>query len=164
MLSKERDVIAPHPKRRHLDANDIEPIEEILAETSCLYLVFKRLVCRGDDSDIDADRIGRADAPDLAVLEHSQELHLERRRHVGDLVEEERSTVCGLEESPLLPERPCEGAANVTEELALEELLWQCRAVLRNETLVLAGAVVVNRPSHKLLAGPGLPLDENRRR
>ena len=42
-----------------------------------------------------------ADRPDLAVLEHAQQLALEAEAHVADLVEEERAAVRLLEEAAL---------------------------------------------------------------
>ena len=45
-----------------------------------------------------SDRLGRADALDLAVLEHAQQLHLHAERQLADLVEEDRAAVGRLEE------------------------------------------------------------------
>ena len=51
-------------------------------------------------------RLAAADARELALLEHAQELRLERQRHVADLVEEERAAGGRLE----LADAPLDGA------------------------------------------------------
>ena len=49
----------------------------------------------------------------------------------------------------------------MAEQLAGEQGILQTGAVDRNEGLVPAVAGVVNGPGHQLLAGTGLPLDQN---
>ena len=60
-------------------------------------------------------------AIDLALLQDAQQLGLQRRRQLADLVEEQRAAV-GLLERPTLPLGGAgERAALVAEELALEQ-------------------------------------------
>src|SRR5581483_12311704 len=54
-----------------------------------------------------------------------------------------------------------EGAADVSEELALEERLGDRRAVLHEEGLAGAGAAVVDRAGDQLLPRAGLAFDEH---
>ena len=70
-----------------------------------------------------------ADAAEGLLLEDAEQLGLEVRPHVADLVQEDGATVRLLEE-PLL-QSPCvgEGALLVAEELALQEMLGQGHAV-----------------------------------
>ena len=60
-----------------------------------------------------------ADAPNDAVLEHAQQLRLQRQRHLGEFVEEERAAVRDLEQAGLVAVRAGEGALPVTEQLRL---------------------------------------------
>ena len=55
---------------------------------------------RGDDADVDLDRVRVADALELALLQHAQQLRLQRRAHRPDFVEEERALVRLLEAGP----------------------------------------------------------------
>ena len=76
-----------------------------------------------------SERKGRvaADAVELAVLEHAQQLHLRGGRHVADLVEEQRAAVGLLEAAGALAIGAGEGAALVTEQLGLEQRLRRAR-------------------------------------
>ena len=49
---------------------------------------------------------GAADARELALLEHAQELGLHRQRQLADLVEEQRAAVGGLEQADLRSRAP----------------------------------------------------------
>src|SRR4029434_4268218 len=71
--------------------------------------------------------------PHLAVLEHAQELPLQRKTHVPDLVEKERPSARLLEQAALGGVRARERAAHVAEQLALEQTLGQRGAVDRQE-------------------------------
>ena len=80
--------------------------------------------------------LGAADRHEHALLQDAQELHLERGRHVADLVHEEGAAVGDREEAGLVGDRAGERAAAVTEELALEEVVVEGAAVGRDERLV----------------------------
>jgi hypothetical protein len=77
-----------------------------------------------------------ADGLEAAVLEHAEELHLELRAHLADLVEEDGAAVGELEAADPARDRAGEGAALVAEHLALEQLLRNRAAVHRHEPLV----------------------------
>ena len=51
------------------------------------------------DAHVDAVRLDRADAPDLALLQRAQQLRLQLERQLADLVEEQRAAVGGLEQA-----------------------------------------------------------------
>ena len=74
-----------------------------------------------------------------------------------------RPTACSI--SPgRAPRGAGEGAARVAEELVLEQRLGQRGAVQRDERTVGARAAGVHRARRELLAGAGLPGDEDRAR
>src|SRR5690606_15857444 len=102
-----------------------------------------------------------ADADDLALLEHPQQLGLEVERQLADLVEEDRAAVGLLEAAGAVDHRPGEGALAVAEEHPLGELAWDRGAVLDDEGAGLARRAVVQRPRDQLLAGAGLAADEH---
>ena len=62
----------------------------------------------------------RADAPDLALLEHAQQLGLDAERQLADLVEEDGAAVRRLEEALAVAIGAGEGAAHVAEQLGLD--------------------------------------------
>ena len=103
-----------------------------------------------------------ADALELALLQHAQQLHLQRRAHRPDFVEEQRALVRLLEPPLAVADRAGERAAHVAEQLGLEQRLGNRAAVERDEAVHAPRAVVVNRARDDFLAGAGLAGDENR--
>src|SRR5213079_3657527 len=136
------DVRPPLAERRYGDADDVQAEEEVLAEAPGAHRRLEVLVGGGDDAHVGADRLPAADARELALLEDAQELRLERERHVGDLVQEQRAACGGLELADAPLDRAREGAALVAEELTLEELVRDGRAVERHEGSAARGVVV----------------------
>ena len=88
----------------HLDFDDRQPVVEVLAEHAARRARAHRLVRRADHARAARERVAAADALESAVLQHAEELRLQRRVEVADLVEEERAAV-GLLEATLAPRR-----------------------------------------------------------
>jgi len=95
------------------------------------------------------------------TLEDAEELGLGGQRRVGDLVQEQRAAV-GQLEAPLLADHgPGERPPLVTEQLVLEEVGRERRAVDRDVPVARAGRQLVDGPGHQLLAGAALAEDED---
>ena len=90
----------------------------------------------GDDPDVDAHVVAAAEPRELAVLQHLQQLRLQRRLHLADLVEEHRAVVGELELARLVLDGAGERAALEPEQLRFEQLRGQRRAVDLDERLV----------------------------
>ena len=112
-------VARPVPQRRKRDDGDVEPVEEVLPEPARLHLLLQVARARRDDAHVELPRPVLADAADLAFLQGAQELGLERRRQVPDLVEEDRAALRLFEQAFPVPVRSGERAAGMPEELAL---------------------------------------------
>ena len=102
---EQRDVGRALAQRRHLEGDDVEPVVEVLAELPLRDHLLEVAVGRRDDADVDVDRLVAADALELALLQEAQQLHLDGRRDLADLVEEQRAAV-GLLEAAVAPRRP----------------------------------------------------------
>ena len=100
---EQRNVLATLGERRQLQRDDVQAVIEILAELARRLLRFEVAVRRRDDAHVDRKRLRRADRPHLALLEHAQQLHLQRQRHVADLVQEERAAVRPPGTAPCAP-------------------------------------------------------------
>ena len=109
-------------------------------------------------------RTGRLDAdrPHLAFLQHAQQLDLQRRRHLADLVEKHRAGVRGLKHALRIGDRAGERALDVAEQLGLEQRFGQRAAVDGHERPARAVAVLMNRARDQLLAGAALADDQHR--
>ena len=138
MIDECRDIGQPLAQRRHAQRVHVEPIVEILPKAARLDLVLEIAVRRRDDARRDRDRAVAADARHLPVFEHAQQLGLRRQRQLSDLVEEQCSVARVLERAPAQAIGAGKRAALVAEQLALDELLGQRRAVHRDQRRLLA--------------------------
>ena len=136
-------------QRRHDDADDVEAEAQVGAEPAGRDFLVEPAVGRRDDPHVDAARHVLADAPDLAVLQHAQQLGLRARRQLADLVEEQRAAVRLLEEPGALAHRAGERAARVAEELRLEQVVGERRAVDRAEPPIAPGPEAVDRRARR---------------
>ena len=120
--------------------HDAEPVVEVLAELALAraWPARSRLVAATTRTST-SGRSSTPDALDLAALERAQQLGLQVQRQLADLVEEERAAVRLLEGAPCARrDRAGERALLVAEQLALDELLGDGRAVDRDEGLLRA--------------------------
>src|SRR5207302_10204603 len=92
----------------------------------------------------------------LLVLQDLEELGLQRRMHLADLVEEDGPLVGQLELARLLAGRSRERASLVAEELRFEQLAGQRRAVDLDERLAAPRAPLVQRARDAFLADSAL--------
>ena len=103
-----------------------------------------------------------AEAHELALLEHAQQLGLHRRRHLADLVEEQHAAVGLFDASGLGRHGAGERAALVAEQLRFEQLIGQRRAVDGDERARAAPRRVVDEAGDDFLAGAGLAGQQHR--
>src|SRR5262249_1304926 len=136
---------------------------EILAETSLAYFALEILVGRGDDAHVDANRFGVTHAFELTLLEEAQKFCLKARRDLTDLVQEDGSGIGDLQGSHLVLHCPRERSSDMAEELALEKILRERRAVDDRERSLGAPASVVDEFCQKSFSGTALARDQNRR-
>ncbi len=82
-----------------------EPVVQVATEAASFDALEQRPVGRGDDLDVDTTLAHLADAPHDAIVEHAQQLGLQRGRHLTDFVEQERAVFGLLEQTGLLAHR-----------------------------------------------------------
>ena len=143
---QQQDVLAPFAQRRQADADDVEAVEEILAEQAVPDPRFEVLMRRGDDAHIGLDRRNdrRRDRNDRRRARAAGGLQL--GRHVPDFVQEQGAAL-GLLEAAAPLRRCCagEGAALVAEELGFEQIFRNRRRVDGDKGFIGARAVAVQR-------------------
>ena len=82
---------------RQAQADHVQAVVEVLAERALAHARLEVLVRGGDHAHVRLERLVAADAVELAVGEHAQQARLQVRRHVADLVEEQRAALGLLE-------------------------------------------------------------------
>src|SRR6202022_2605613 len=113
------------------------------------------------DADIHPDLALAAEAREHTVLENAEELRLQAAAHLRDLVEEQGAAIRVLEAADPPLDGAREGALLMAEDLALKERLGNRRAVDGDERPLGARREVVQGVGDHLLAGAGLPRDED---
>ena len=122
MPRQQGDVLLALPQGRQVNGNYVQTPVEVLPEAAVLHFLREILVCNCDDAHIDFDVVLAADTPKSLFLNNPQELHLQAKGRLGDLIEEDRATVGNLEEARLVGVRSRKGPFPVAEELALEQV------------------------------------------
>src|SRR5262249_10888028 len=146
------------------DRDHVEPVVEIFAELAVGDLTLEVAMRGGDEPDVDANVGMPAHAAKRQRFQQTQELRLERTRHLSNLVEEQCAAVGQVEQALAEVLGVGEGSALVTEQLALEQVLGNGAAVESDERSGSARASPVEVARHQLLAGAGLALDQHRGR
>jgi hypothetical protein len=129
MLHQGQEILSPLPERRHADREDAQPVVEVRPERSSSHGSRQVTVGRREHAYVDLQGFVRPDPLELSLVEKAQQLRLQLERQVADLVQEDRAAVSRLEPAGPAVERTRERAPLVTEQLGLDELRRQRRAV-----------------------------------
>src|SRR5262249_47443764 len=152
MIRENRNVLHPISKWRQRDADYVQAIVQILTQMLALDRFTWIAIRRGHETHVDDGiMLLTADTTNHAVLDDAQQLRLQRQRHLGELVEEERSTVRHLEQTGFVAVGASERALAMSEHLGLEQLLRHRRAVDGHETARGAAAVLMKELGNQLL-------------
>ena len=121
VLREQEDVTPPGAKRRDVDPDDVDSIEEVLSKAALFDFRLEVAVGRGEDARIEGRLHVAAYGPYRALLESSKELRLHARGHLANLVEKEGALRRLDEEAGagLTGVREC--TFHVTEKFALEK-------------------------------------------
>jgi hypothetical protein len=161
-LGEGRKVLGSLAQRRQVEIHHLQAVVEILSETAFLDLRLQVPMGRRDHPHVHFDGLRAAHALQGTLLKDPQHLRLGLARHVADLVQEDGSTVGGLES----PRPPCvctrERSLLVSEEFALHQLPADGGAIHRDEGPVLSGAVLVEGLRDQLLAGTAGAANQHR--
>ena len=78
-------------QRRQLNVEDIQTVEQIVAQMALGDRVLRLFIGRSQHAHIDRGFALAAQAAQLAVFEHAQQLRLRADRHLADFVEQQRA-------------------------------------------------------------------------
>jgi len=158
---EQRDILGAFPQGRQHDPGHAQAVEEIAPEGSRLGHGRQIPVGGRDHPDIGRQAFFRAEGLVDALLEHAQELDLERQGQLPHFVEKKRAS--GRQGEPALAgglgvgKRPL----GVAEEFRFEEFARYGAAVDRHERTVLAGTQIVDGPGEEFLAGAGFAKEQH---
>ena len=160
MLRQQRNVFAPFPQRRQHEIDHVQPIVQVFTKDACGNGFFKVAMRRRQDADIDRACFGRPDRPDFAFLQYPEQLDLQGRGHVADLVQEYGSALRAHKQAGMVSSCSRKGALDVPEQFRFQQFGGNGAAVDRDKGLRVARAGAVNRAGQQLFTGAGFALDQ----
>src|SRR2546430_3962204 len=105
-----------------MNADDAEAVVQVLPEFPFLDALFEVRVGGSQHADVDRLWPRLADGHDLSLFEEAEQLRLYVEREVADLVQEQRASRGGANQSLLVGDRAGEAAAPVAEQLAVGQI------------------------------------------
>jgi hypothetical protein len=161
VIGQRRYIFAALAQWRQPDGENVQPIKQVLAELAGGNHTPQAAFRSRDDTHVHGDRPSTTDSLDHALLNHAQQLDLNGRRHIVDIVEKDRSAVSHLEPTGTIADRTGERTQFVPKQFRLDQRLGKNRAADRNERAAPAWATVVDETSDDLFTGSRLANDEN---
>ena len=161
-LHQQRDVAGALAQRRHDDGIGVQAVVQVGAEAALLRGLLQVDVGRDDEPDVDLAGGDVADALELALLQHAQQLRLGAGGQLGDLVEEQRAAVGPLEAARPGTAGAGERTAFDAEQLRLDQVLGNRGAVDGHERTLRARAELMDTAAEHLLADAGFPEQHHR--
>ena len=121
------DVLGPLAQRGQAQVHDIQAIEQVFAEGAVLDRLGQVAVGGGDDADVHLDRLGAADAVDLALLDGAQQLGLQAGIHLADFVQQQGAAIGFLELADAPGDGAGEGAFLMAEQFGFQQVFREWR-------------------------------------
>ena len=122
VLDEVAHVLAALAERRDVDVDDVEAVEQVLAEGALADALPQVAVGGADHADVDPRHLPvGADRLDLAGLEEAEQQGLHPQRHLADFVEEDGAAVGHLQQARPVAMRVGEAALHVAEQLGFEQ-------------------------------------------
>src|SRR5262249_47016436 len=102
MLNERKDIRMAFAQRWHMQRNNIETEEKILAKALLRDFLLEVYIGKRQDSGIDFNVLDAAEPLKLSVFEHAQQLRLRRETQRGNLIKHQGSTSRQLDPAAFL--------------------------------------------------------------
>src|SRR6266852_84252 len=135
VAEQQRNLGGQLAQRRHVDGENVQAIVEVFAQPPGLDGLVDVHVGGCQHAYVNLHQVPPTETRVLVILKHMQQLGLQVRAHLRNLVKKNRALVGQLELAGLGADGAGERALLVAEELRLEQLPRQSRAVHLNERL-----------------------------
>ncbi len=160
-LRQRQHVLPPVAQRHEPERHHVQPVVEVLPEAASPHRLREIHVRRGHEAHVHLEGADPAHPLEAPLLDHAEELGLQRRDEVLHLVEVQRTPGRHLDLARLGVAGVGEGAPLVAEELRLQQLGRDRGAVDLDEGALAPRAAVVQPVRDEVLAGAALPLEEH---
>src|SRR5262249_41823158 len=164
VVDQRADLFAAIAKRRHVEMNHFDPVEQILAEMAGRDALAQVPIGGRDDSHVDpALRLVAPDGLHLAGFDEPEELRLHPQAHLTNFVQEDRALVRHLQAPGPIAIGAGETTLRVAEELGFEERFRKSGAVHGDERTCGAGRSRMHVARDKVFPDAALAGDEDLR-
>src|SRR5678815_4754314 len=143
-LGQRENLLGSFSQRRQADREDVEAEKQVTPEAARFDFRIEIPMRRRDEPDIDLDLRDATHPTEPSPFEHLEELGLDRRFHLSDLVQKQRAAVGHLEQTEFPGRGARESPSFMTEQLRLRQLPAQTGAVQLDERFVRAGRGLVD--------------------
>ncbi len=140
MASEDGNVCGPIAERRDEKGNYVKAVEKILAKSAVQDLLFQIFVGGGDNPNVHAGSLVRADRFEALLFEHAQHFGLSTKAHVADFIEEKSAAVGLLKFADFVVAGSGEAAFDVAEKFGLDEFFRNGGAIDFDEGTLAAQA------------------------
>lgn len=162
VLNKWPQVFLVFPQGWNKEVHDGQSVEQIESKAARLDLLGQRFIGRGDDPDVEMDRVRCADTNNAFLLQNTQKIGLGVEGHVAYFIKKDGAFVAQFKFAGFAATfGASERAFFVAEEFTLDEFWRQGRAVDGNEGGITADACIVDGLSQDFLSGATFALDED---
>src|SRR5262245_46683900 len=114
MACERGNILGSFTQRRYTNANDVQAVQEVLAETPGSGFGTHVTIQCAHDADVYFATERLTHTTNFLLLEHSEQLRLRASREVGDLVQEQGAAVGLLDQTRPFGQRARERATRVT--------------------------------------------------
>ena len=147
-------IVATLTQRRNRQWKYAQTVKQVLAEAPSQNLTTQIPVGRGDDPNVQRNRTTSADTFNFTLLQHPQQLGLQRQGHFGDFIEQQSAALSLFKLTGMGISRASEGSAFVAEQ--------QRCAVDCDKLAGMTGGTVVDKASQHFFAGARFARDHHR--
>jgi len=140
-----------------------QAIVEIRPQPAFIQCAGRRAVGGGHGPEIRFDQLFTPGPVEHALLQDPQQVHLDVQGNLGDLVQEYRSAMGTLKDSPVATVGAGKAAPLVSEELTLQHGGGEGSAVDGHKRALAPMAQLMKLPRHQFLSAARLSDDQNRR-
>ncbi|MNY16711.1 hypothetical protein D3C86_1499940 [compost metagenome] len=157
MRKQQRNIRLAFAQRRYRQRHHIQPVIEVLAKRATFGRIAKIDLGRRHHANIDRPLLVRPEWRDLAHFQHTQHLHLHRKRHAFDLIQKQGAAARMFDAADAF--FLCAGKSSrlMAEKLAFNHRFRQRPAIERHEITFRAFlAPAVKGRCHHFLAAAGL--------
>src|SRR5208337_3018652 len=162
MMYQQRDVLAPFAQCGNPNRKDIQPVKKIGTEFLLLNQSIQIPIGGGNQTRVRREGLRTSQPFELALLQDAQQLGLELKRNLANLIQEYGSPIGQLKAADPLRDGAGEGAALMSEELTLQQSRRNGGAVQFHEGTGMPRAEIMERTGNQLFARPRLAIDKDR--